>query len=340
MSLNESFNSLIVEYGFSGVVLVRKGNEVAVEMAAGFSNRSNEKLNTVNTRFGIASGCKLFTAVAIAQLVEKGQLQFETLLKDCLDIEFPYFDENITIHHLLTHSSGIPDYFDEEIMDDFEELWKTTPMYLLNSPRDFLPLFQQGKMKFSPGVKFHYNNAAFIVLGLIVEQQTGMSFTEYVEKHIFQRCGMVNSGYFSLNQLPANTAAGYIDLEDGTWKTNIYSLPIKGGADGGAFITAPDMMLFWEALMNHRLLSEETTKKLLTPHINVKEDDYYGYGIWITKRDEEIYKYHIMGYDPGVCFHSAYYPQLQTILAIPSNQSTGAFRLMKKIEDTLLAGSK
>ncbi|MFP3472933.1 serine hydrolase domain-containing protein, partial [Micrococcus sp. SIMBA_144] len=77
------------------------------------------------------SGCKLFTAIGIAQLVEKKQLSFKTKLRDCLNVSLPHFDPNITIHQLLTHTSGIPDYFDEAVMEDYEDLWKQTPMYLL-----------------------------------------------------------------------------------------------------------------------------------------------------------------------------------------------------------------
>jgi CubicO group peptidase (beta-lactamase class C family) len=326
-------NEFIEGKQFSGAISIKKDHTVIMEAAAGYSNRSDEQLNRIDTRFGIASGCKLFTAVAIAQLVERGLLSFDTKVKDCLEVEFPNFDENVTIHHLLTHSSGIPDYFDEDIMDDFEELWKLTPMYLLKSLKDFLPLFQNEKMKFKPGEKFHYNNAGFIVLGLIVEQQTGLTFTDYVEKNIFQRCAMKDSGYFSLDQLPKNTALGYIDHEDGTWKVNTYSIPIKGGSDGGAYVTAPDMIEFWEALMGYQLLSEESTNILLSPHIGVKQDVEYGYGIWINKRNNRIFKYHVMGYDPGVCFHSAVYPELGLKMAITCNQSAGAFPVMKVIEE-------
>jgi CubicO group peptidase (beta-lactamase class C family) len=330
-----NIDKLIEETQFSGAISIKKDHTVIMEAAAGYSNRSDEQLNRIDTRFGIASGCKLFTAVAIAQLVESGKISFDTKMKDCLDIEFPHYDENVTIHHLLTHSSGIADYFDEDIMDDFEELWKHTPMYLLKSLKDFLPLFQNEKMKFKPGEKFHYNNAGFIVLGLIVEQQTGLPFTDYVEKNIFQRCGMKDSGYFSLDQLPKNAALGYIDHEDGTWKVNTYSIPIKGGSDGGAYVTAPDMIRFWEALMSYQLLSEDSTNILLTPHIGVKQDVEYGYGIWINKRHNRIFKYHVMGYDPGVCFHSAVYPELGLKVAIPSNHSSGAFQVLKVIEESL-----
>jgi CubicO group peptidase (beta-lactamase class C family) len=328
-----NLNSLIEETLFSGAISIKQEDEVLFEAAAGYSNRSDEQLNRIDTRFGIASGCKLFTAVAIAQLVERGLISFDTKIKDCLDVEFPHFNKNVTIHQLLTHSSGIPDYFDEDVMDDFEELWKLTPMYLLKNLKDFLPLFQNGEMKFQPGEKFHYNNAGFIVLGIIVEQQTGLSFTSYVEKNIFHPCGMKDSGYFPLDQLPRNTAFGYIDHEDGTWKVNTYSIPIKGGSDGGAYVTAPDMIKFWEALMSYQLLSEDSTKMLLTPHIQVKEDVEYGYGIWISKRNTRIFKYHVMGYDPGVCFHSAVYPASGLKVAITCNQTSGAFRMMKEIEE-------
>ncbi|WP_188388749.1 serine hydrolase domain-containing protein [Priestia taiwanensis] len=307
--------------------------QVLMESAFGYADRANQRVNTVHTRFGIASGCKLFTAVAICQLVEKGVLSFDTRLEECLDIAFPHFHKDVTIHHLLTHTSGIPDYFDEDVMGDFEDLWKENSMYLLHSGKDFLPLFQNEKMLFQPGEKFYYNNAGCIVLGLIVEQHSGLSFTDYVELNIFKRCGMTESGYFLLNQLPSNTANGYVDHEDGTWSTNIYSLPIKGGADGGAFTTAPNMITFWEALMNRELLSAEYTNLLLHPHVHVKEGVAYGYGIWIGKKEDAIVKYHVMGYDPGVNFHSAFYPKSGMKLAITSNKSSGAFDVMKAVEE-------
>jgi CubicO group peptidase (beta-lactamase class C family) len=333
LNVSESIEKVINNVGFSGVVFVKDNNRVLYESAYGHFNRAEAQLNTVHTRFGIASGCKLFTAIAICQLVENGKLSFDTRLKDCLDEVFPHFDGDITIHHLLTHSSGIPDYFDEETMDNYEDLWKQTPMYLLKDLNNFLPLFKNEKMMFKPGERFHYNNAAFIVLGLIVEQHTGLSFTDYIETNLFKKCGMNDSGYFSLDRLPKNTAYGYIDNDDGTWKTNVYSIPIKGGADGGAFITAPDMIKLWEALLNYRLLSEKYTKLLMTPQIQVKEGVEYGYGIWINKRNSTIFKYHVMGYDPGVSFHSAVYPESGIKLAVPSNKSSGPYKIMEAIEE-------
>ncbi len=321
---------------FSGTVLVKEENRTVVEKSYGYANRSEQIENRTDTRYGIASGCKLFTAIAICQLVEGGKLSFETRLVDCLDTSFPNFDKDITIHHLLTHTSGIPDYFDEEVMDDFEELWVKNPMYLLRTVEDFLPLFQNQRMKFKAGERFHYNNAGFILLGLIVEQTSQLQFDDYIEKNIFKKAGMVDSGYFEFDSLPKRTALGYIDSPDGTWKTNSYSLPVKGGPDGGAFVTVNDMANLWDALMSYQLLSEEYTCKLLTPYSRTNDkNSYYGYGVWIEKNDIEIMKYHIMGYDPGVSFHSAYYPKSSITAVICSNKSEGAYDILKEIEKEL-----
>lgn len=217
-------------------------------------------------------------------------------------------------------------------MEDYSELWHNTPMYRMTSPKEFMPLFNGQKMKFTPGDRFHYNNAGFIVLGLVVEQLSGMSFAEYIEKNIFLPCGMNHSGYFSLDRLPKGVAYGYIENEDGTWKTNIYSIPITGGPDGGAFITAPDMLKFWKSLFEYRLLSKELTELRLTDHIAAENDEYYGYGIWINKRDNAVFKYHVMGSDPGVSFRSSYYPKLDLQVVVIANKGYVSFAINKEIE--------
>lgn len=324
------------EIDFSGVVHVENGTGIIHASAHGFSNRAESISNTTNTRFGIASGCKLFTAIAVCQLVERGAISFHSKLSSLLDHSFPHFDREVTVHHLLTHSSGIPDYFDEDEMDDFEELWVENPMYHMRKLEDFLPLFQHQQMKFNPGEKFHYNNAGYILLGLVIEKVAGVAFSDYVEDHIFTPAQMSDSGYFSLDKLPGRTALGYMEEEDGSWRTNSYSIPIKGGADGGAYVTAGDMAKLWQALMNGKLVSKEMVAKLLTPWIQTdNERDYYGYGIWIEKESDNIVKYHVMGYDPGVSFASGYYPDSATIVVIPSNKESGPHKLMYLLEDLI-----
>ena len=327
------FTHLPIDETFSGVYLVANRNE-SIHQSYGYANRSEQIQHDVTTRFGIASGCKLFTAIAISQLVEQGKLSFSTSLGSFQTFDLPHLSPNVTVHQLLTHTSGIPDYFDESVSDDFEALWRDIPMYRLQQLRDFLPLFQQKAMKDEPGSRFSYNNAGYILLGLIVEEVTGQSFTDYVEQSIFQPAGMTASGYFSLDALPSKTALGYIDHPDGTWRTNQYAIPIKGGADGGAFVTVQDMTRFWKALFSHQLLDAASTSLLLTPHVTVNDrGGSYGYGLWIQHHASgDVYKYHVMGYDPGVSFHSGYYPETEVISVICSNQSDGAFDVMKQIE--------
>jgi CubicO group peptidase (beta-lactamase class C family) len=318
---------------FSGTVFFQGPNGVKLKMSNGLANRAEKRRNNHQTRFGIASGCKVFTAVAICQLIEEGRLNFDTPLHTLLGHEFPQFDDRVNIHHLLTHSSGIPDYFDEEKTNDFEDLWDETPMYRMREVRDFLPLFQNKPMIFTPGDQFHYNNAGYIILGLVVESITDMPFHDYIEESIFKLCGMNDSGYFSIDQLPENTAYGYINEKEGRWRTNIYSIPVKGGADGGAFVTAPDMIRFWETLMNEKILSATMTSELLTPRIQVKKGILYGYGLWMNAEGDQVYKYHVMGYDPGVSFHSSFYPESSSTLVVLSNHSSGAFEIMKAMEN-------
>lgn len=338
---NHKIEEFAASIRFSGAVLLNdKDGNIVWEAAFGYSNRADRLPNQVGTRFGIASGCKLFTAIAICQLIEEGKLSLDSKLSECLDIPLPDFSEEITVHHLLSHSSGIPDYYDEEVMDDFEDLWKAVPMYTFRNGTDFLPLFQNEGMKFQPGERFHYNNAGFVVLGLIVEQHAGMPFQDYIEQRIFQPCGMLDSGYFSLDRLPANTAIGYIDEKDGTWRTNQYAIPVQGYADGGAYVTAPDMMKLWSSLLANKLLTPSMTRQLLIPHqYDPGSGLHYGLGVWITKKDEDLFKYHVMGYDPGVNFRSAYYPGTGHTLVVTSNGSGGAFEMMRLIEEELSKGS-
>lgn len=320
---------------FSGVVFAQEKGKTVLESGFGYSNRSELIPNTIDTRFGIASGCKLFTSIAIGQLVEKGIISFDTYLKDCIDISFANFDADIKISHLLTHSSGIPDYFDEEVMDDFSELWKDRPMYNIRQPKDFLSMFQNRNMEFEPGEKFKYNNAGFIVLGLIVEENTGMKFAEYVQKNIFEPCEMIHSGYFPLDQLPKGTAYGYIKDKSGNWKTNIYSLPIIGGPDGGAFTTVKDLSKLWKGIFDYRVLSKKVTDEMLKPHIQVNENFYYGYGIWIIKEGKDIFKYYIMGEDPGVSMMSSIYPKRDTNVTVIGNTEFGTWDIAQEIQELI-----
>lgn len=326
-----------IERFFSGVLMVRQNEKTVYEGAFGFANRADQLPNKMSTRFGIASGTKTFTSIAVCRLVEQGKLTFDTRLVDCVQADFPHFDPTVTVKQLLTHTSGVPDYFDEEELDssaDFGTLWDDLPVYKVREPKHLLPLFQNLPMKFPPGQRFSYNNGGFILLGLVIEAISGMPYATYVEEHVLASAGMSASGFFEMDNLPANTAFGY--LPDG--RTNIFQIPIKGMSDGGVFVTAPDMAKFWKALFGHQLLPEAMTTQLLHPHAMVDPTAghvHYGYGIWIHKEGNGIRRYYSQGEDPGVSFVSAAYPALNAMVTVIGNTESGAWPVFDLIEELL-----
>jgi CubicO group peptidase (beta-lactamase class C family) len=322
----------------SGVISIYDGRELVFGQAFGLANRSDAMPNTIETRFQVASGCKIFTSVAICQLIQKGVLSTDTKLADCLIYTFPHFDPGITIHHLLTHSSGMPDYFDEEGGEDFEALWQERPSYRMTRARDFLPMFQNEKMMFEPGERFSYNGAGFILLGLIIEEQTQLAFPEYVKRNVFAPAKMLDCGYFSADRLPDRTALSYIEDGKGEWRSNIYAVPVVGGPDGGAYVTSPDMAAFWSALHSHQLLNEKMTRTLLHPHLEARTQRWptqYGYGVWITRdtRGEAITC--VEGWDPGVAFLSATYPGKDVVVTITLNTNRSVWKIFEEIAPLL-----
>jgi CubicO group peptidase (beta-lactamase class C family) len=324
---------------FSGVVLVQGKGELVFSKGYGFANRAESIPNKVDTRFQMASGCKIFTSVAVCQLVQKGLISFDTPLKDCLDISFPEFSPDITVHHLLTHSSGITSYFEEDVNPDYEALWRELPMYRVRTPRDFLPLFQHKKMKFAPGERFEYNDGGYIILGLIIEQQTKMSFYKYVEENVLAPCAMTDSGYFATDRLPARTAYAYIyNKDDDRYRTNFFAVPIVGGPDGGAYTTAFDMTRFWRSLFDHRVLNKRLTEKLLCPHMAAESEGqhiYYGYGVWMIKRNDRVVSYYVEGWDPGAAFISAFHPKGEILITIIGNTNKPIWPIYHRIMEAL-----
>jgi CubicO group peptidase (beta-lactamase class C family) len=157
---------------------------------------------------------------------------------------------------LLTHTSGIPDYLDEEKITDFENYFLSVPWYALQGPRDYLAVFPDEAMKFEPGERFSYSNGGYILLGLVIEEMTGRKYQDFVTQAVLQANGLQQSGYFVMNQLPEKTALGYIEGENG-WRTNIYNLPIVGASDGGLFTTAQDMAKLWTAFWNYEILPKD-----------------------------------------------------------------------------------
>jgi CubicO group peptidase (beta-lactamase class C family) len=322
------------ERPFSGLIEIRQEGQIFLSQAFGSANLPEQIPNTPRTRFGMASGCKTFTSLAICQMVERGLVGFETRLKDCISFSLPGFDPEITLHQLLTHSSGVPDYFDEEESNDYEAVWQKYPIYTIREPKDFLPLFTNLPMKFKPGERFSYSNSGYILLGLVLEYVTEKPFPHFIEENIFRSAGMTESGYFALDQLPGHTAQGYIPTENGKWRSNIYAIPIVGGSDGGAFTTAGDLAKFWDALFGCKLIKKVTLQKMLNPYLRPNPRSgrvYYGYGTWIGMKKRESEVYYMLGEDPGVAFYSGYFPEKQLLFTLLGNTSEAGFQMLERL---------
>lgn len=183
-SLADKINPLIERNNFSGVISVKEKGTIIYEHAAGFADKSNKIPVNMETRFGIASGTKFFTALAIGKLIEDGKIALKSKVFDIIKYDFPLYAKEITVEQLLTHTSGIPDYYDEEKIDDFDNFYVAIPWYKLREPEDYFPVFPQEAMKFRPGEKFSYCNSGYILLAAIVHEVSGIPYSKFVEEQV------------------------------------------------------------------------------------------------------------------------------------------------------------
>lgn len=314
---------------FSGVISVVEKDKIIYQKAFGYRDRANEIPNTVDTRFETASAGKAFVAAAILKLIEEGSLNFETALGDVLDFDLQGIDKNVTVYELLTHTSGIPDYFDEYVMENYEDLWVEVPNYRIRTSKDLLPLFIDKPMMYERGDKFQYNNSGYVMLGLLIEALKKVPFDVYLQEKIFDPAGMKDTGYFEMDRLPARCAYAYIyDGERGDYRNNIYSVDVKGTGAGGAFTTAEDVEKFWKALSSGKIISKEMFHEMKKPQ---GKASFYGYGLWILDSDTPCFQ----GSDPGVNFYTSFDLKEERIITILSNVEYDAETLHDHIRNEL-----
>jgi CubicO group peptidase (beta-lactamase class C family) len=313
------------EMEFSGVISVFRDASTVFSKAFGYRDVKNELPNTTSTLFGIASGTKAFTALGIGVLVDQGLISLGTTVRE-IDQEYTGFvDDQATIQQLLTHTSGIYDYYDEEIEQDFEHFSVEIPWCELGTPSDYYPLFEGKAMKFRPGERYSYSNGGYVFLGILIEKLTGMLYRDFIRKHVLQAANMHRSGFYAFNDLPEDTANGY--MED-CRTTNIYQLPIRGGGDGGMYTTTDDLRAFWDSLFSHRILSEKLTRVYLNTHHAFNDTEGYSCGLY-KRLDGSMFS--IEGGDAGVGFDSRYLWQNKLTINILSNITNGENGIRKVI---------
>jgi CubicO group peptidase (beta-lactamase class C family) len=267
---------LVAAGTFSGTVLLAKAGEPFFEAAHGLASLRFNVPNRIDTKFNLGSMNKMFTAVAIAQLAERGLLRYDVPIGEYLP-EWPAEAANsVTIHHLLTHTSGIGDYFNERYFATHGTLRKVD---------DYLPLFRDDPLEFQPGERFRYSNAGFMLLGKIIEAVSGNDYFEHVRTTVYEPAGMFNTDAYEMDLPVPNLAIGYTQIGagmrfvPGPWRSNHFLHVIKGGPAGGGFSTAHDLLSFDRALRGQKLLSPEATDLVTTGKVAAwDERDLYAYG--------------------------------------------------------------
>ena len=332
------------QHDFSGVCLYKEQGETVFAGAYGYANRAYEIPNRIDTRFDTASVTKTFTAAAVMQLVDARKMRLEDKITALVDLSGTKIPEDVTIHHLLSHTSGIADDADEEAGENYADLFRDSPNYAIRECRDFLKNFAYKEPNFKAGTARRYCNCSFVLLGLAMEAVTGKSYREYVRENIFAKAGMTGSDFLSMDGINPNTAEGYILEDDGTWRKNIYSYPPQGTPDGGAYTTAEDMNRFLAAIRGNVLMGEDVSKALLSPQVPFTKPQTRdqipglylqgGYAFEFLMLPERKTPVCICkdGINDGVSAKFSWYPEKNITLTFLANQNCNVWEMTRKIQ--------
>ena len=312
---------------FSGAILVAKEGEIIYSGAFGFENKKKNIPNKLTTKFSLGSIGKTFTAILILQLVETGQIKLSDMIDKYLP-DFPHPERSkIQIFHLLTHSSGLGNYFGHK---DYE-----SRMHSLRNINDALPLVYDQKLLFQPGEKFHYSNSGMLILGAIIEKVSGISYKEFLKKQILIPVGMNNSGIFYSEEVVANRAIGYSKIEEDNYKVET-KREFPAFSDGGLYSTVEDMLKYDRALYNDKLLNKKTKEMMFS---KTGPNNKYSLGWEIGSFMGEKFVGHV-----GGCYGFAAdfirFPEKQFMIIVLSNYTEMGLELAAKIKQLVLAEGK
>lgn len=301
----------------SGAVLVAQ-NGMLFEKGYSLADKDVRIPNTPQTRFRIGSITKQFTAMAILILQERGKLRVQDHI--CLYIpNCPQDWQAITIAHLLTHSSGIPDYTN---LPDFVSTWTQAV-----TPEELIARFKDEPLDFAPGSVFRYSNSGYALLGYIIERVTGEAYATFLHDAIFAPLQMNNTGYDSqYPALPQHATGYYADYS----KPDAYDPSVLYAA-GALYSTVEDLYVWDQALMRHTLVSQQTLDAMFTVHIPcprggpggclLHTDLGYGYGWFIAAEPQGRLIYHVGRID-GYVTYNGFYPKSNLIVVVLGNRES------------------
>ncbi len=294
---------------FMGSVLVARGSEVLFSKSYGAANLEWNIPNAANTKFRIGSITKQFTAVSILLLEERGKLKVEDLVSKYLPDAPPAW-QTMTIHHVLTHTAGLPNYTAQAAFAG--EIGR----HVL-SPQQLVALFKDKPLEFAPGEKFNYSNSGYVLLGYLIEKITGQSYAQFLQENIFTPLAMKDSGYDSSITINPRHATGYTH-QGGQFANATYVDMTTPFAAGALYSTTEDLLRWEQGLFGGKLLKAESLAKMLTPF-----KDTYAYGLFIANTGGTKVISH-GGAINGFNTNMAYYPQTQMTVIALSNVQGGA----------------
>jgi CubicO group peptidase (beta-lactamase class C family) len=262
---------------FSGSVLLAKHGKVLYKGAFGMANKDFNAPNKIDTKFNLGSMNKMFTGVAIAQLVEKGKISYDDPLSKFIP-DFPNAEaaKKIQIKHLLTHTAGLGGYFSER----FQRLARDQ----IRTVDDMMKLAREDEkdIAFEPGSRWRYSNTGMMVLGKVIEIASGQNYFDYLRENIYKPAEMTNTDCYELDKININLAVGYDKqfTDNGTaWSNNVFAHVMRGGPQGGGYSTAEDLLKFDHALRTGKLISAASFKLVATPKPELNSPEY-GYGFF------------------------------------------------------------
>lgn len=306
--LEAQVDKYLTEKKFNGSVLMAKKGDIWISKGYGMANFEKDIPNTPNTIYRIASVSKQFTALSILKLQEQGLVNVnDTLDKYILD--YPQGDI-ITLHHLLSHTSGIPEYL------QIDNVFSVFQKY--NSPLDIIDTFKQKPLDFTPGTQFSYSNSNYILLGYIIEIVTKGSYADYINNNIFKPLHMKNSGYDKNEYNEDTHAKGYEGTiqrySDPSYQIDM-SVPFSAGA---LYSTVEDLFLWDQALYTDKLISKESLDIMFSPKVILEENKLsYAYG-WFVYHDP----INLVGHGGNIIGYSSFIlrdPETKKLIVVMSN---------------------
>ncbi|PKP93681.1 MAG: serine hydrolase [Alphaproteobacteria bacterium HGW-Alphaproteobacteria-16] len=307
---------------FMGAVLVVKDGEVLLDRGYGSAVLEWNIPNDGDTKFRLGSVTKQFTAVAILLLQEQGKLRLDAPIKTYLT-NAPAAWDKVTVHHLLTHTSGIPNFTG---FPDYG-MQKTLP----TAHSGLIARFRDKPLACQPGEKWDYSNSGYVLLSAIVEQVSGISYAEFVTENIFTPLGMADSGYDSHAAILPRRATGYAPSAKGRVRADYIDMSIPQGA-GGLYSTTHDLLKWHRGLYAGKLLKPASLKAYLTPF-----KDNYALGVSVVQRDGATTVSHSGGIE-GFNTWLGYDPDRRITVAVLANLNGGAANRLGESLMTLARG--